>query len=170
MKINEIKSRIPRTSIQARFRPPKKTAILDGKPEDPKKILNMILKSLNTATGYKFVMKFKKIEDDISWVEFYYEFSEYEIDIDFQIRSFDNPSTQTWRASIDKPLLIAWISGLANMTVWASSQFKLFHFRQPITTEMINTMWDGEIKDRIHIAANPSKQINPLKDRSKDES
>lgn len=144
-------------STTARFKRSSKTAMLDGHPEDPKKILNMINQSLKSATGYKFKITPMYIDKEGYWASLKYELGEYEVGITLQIswhaRTRDN---QIFVGSIDKPIVRARL-----MSKTPSAPIDLFHYTTEITTETINTLWN-DVSDEIHIATNPSKRWSEI--------
>ena len=149
MRINEVMIIEDRGTMRTRFRrSAKTTAMLDGHPENPKKILTMMKQSLDRATGYRFKVTPKYIEDEEFWGMLIYDGGEYKVEIAIEINWY---SGQQYLASIDKPIIRSTITAARN------GEQTLFHQRRELTTEYINTMWD-ESTDDIHIAADPSKK------------
>ncbi len=150
MKIKELLVGEDQRAMKTRFRrSAKTTALLDGQPANPKKILNMIQQSLNKATGYNFRLTPKYIEDEGFWALYEYNFGEYTVEIEVEISWYDD---QMYSGTIEKPMIRIVIERPIR------DRKTLSHYRKAVTTEWINTMWDDESIDDIHIATNPSKK------------
>lgn len=143
MKIKEII--IEYGATRTRFQKQSNSAIFNGKPADPKKILIALKNSLNKTTGFNFKVKPTRVNKKEYAADFYYEDGDFEYPMAHGAKWMMIVLTVSWfeNGSKEKPIIKAQIHN-------SHDEMTLFKHQIEMNNETISNMWIPMTVHTIH--------------------